>query len=86
MVVAIYILGPSFTKIKDIMRSHDENITKEKKGGTKQFFNLSHVPLIGPVVIKCYHWTQTTHFILLVHTFEHISISLTCSMSSRNLC
>jgi hypothetical protein len=41
MVVATYILGPSFTKIKDKMRSHDENITKEKKWGTKQFFNLS---------------------------------------------
>jgi hypothetical protein len=63
MVVVTYILGPSFTKIKDRMRSHDENITKEKKGGTKKKLNLSHAPLnkIGPVVIKCYHWTQTTH-------------------------
>jgi len=57
MVVATYILGHSFTKINDKMRSHDENITKEKMGGTKQFFNLSHVSLnkIGPIVIKCYH-------------------------------
>jgi hypothetical protein len=63
MVVSTYILGPSFTKIKDKMKSHDENITKENKGGSKQFFNLSHVPLnqIGPIAIKCYHWTQTTH-------------------------
>jgi hypothetical protein len=57
MVVGTYILGLSFTKIKDKMKSHDENIRKEKKGGTKQFFNLSHAPLnqIGLVVIKCYH-------------------------------
>jgi hypothetical protein len=63
MVVANYILGLNFAKTKDIMRSHNEKSTKEKKRVTKQFFNLSHVPLnqIGPVVIKCYHWTQTTH-------------------------
>jgi hypothetical protein len=45
MVAPTYILGPSFTKIEDIMKSHDENITKEKKGGTEQFFNLSHTLL-----------------------------------------
>ncbi len=37
MVVANYILGPNFTKIKDIMRSRDENITKEKKGQPSNF-------------------------------------------------
>jgi hypothetical protein len=41
MVVATYILGLSFIKIKNKMKSHDENITKEKKGGTKQIFSLS---------------------------------------------
>ncbi len=88
MVVATYILGLNFTEIKDIMRSHDENITKEKKKVTKQFFNLSHAPLnqIGLVMIKRYHWAQTTDWRLLVHTFEHISISLTHLMSWRNLC
>ncbi len=40
MVVANYILGPNFTKIKDIMRSHDENITKEKKKGNQAIFQL----------------------------------------------
>jgi hypothetical protein len=80
MVVTTYILGPSFTKIENKMKSHDENNTKERKKGTKQVFNLSHAPLnqIKLVVIKYYHWTQTTHWKLLVHTFEHISISLTC--------
>ncbi len=40
MVVPTYILGPSFTKIEDKMRSHDENNTKEKKKEIKQVFNL----------------------------------------------
>jgi hypothetical protein len=63
MIVPTYILGPSFTKIEDIMKSHYENNTKEKKKETKQVFNLSRAPLnqIEPIVTKYYHWTQTTH-------------------------
>jgi hypothetical protein len=40
LVVATYILGLNFTKINDRMRSHDENITKEKKREDQTNFQL----------------------------------------------
>jgi hypothetical protein len=44
MVVPTYILGPSFTKIEDILRNHDENNTKEKKKGQQTSFQLIPCP------------------------------------------
>jgi hypothetical protein len=44
LVVATYILGLNFTKINDRMRSHDENITKEKKRENQTSFQLIPCP------------------------------------------
>jgi len=74
MVVPIYILGPSFTKIENKMRSHDENNTKEKKKETKQVFNLSHAPLnqIELVVINIIGHNQyiEDYWFTLLNTFQ----------------
>jgi len=44
MVVPTYILGPSFTKIEDIMKNHYENIQRKKKGGGPIFFSTYPIP------------------------------------------